>query len=612
MRYAQSKTKAFRVSANQINNIALEPVPPLEMRRYAWIIWYGKWTIFTCIVLAVWITGYYGFQISQPRYGAELTIEIAPQTADLRDVSDHWPAPPSDNASLNTQAAIMLSDRVLQQVVRQQGLLRDPEFNRYLTPVSTLSITDIRDTLREVVSGQARFIPNDEAVLDKTVNNLRNALAAEPVPDTHLLSLTARSQNQNKAAELANATAATFVAMQIAERDAQAQADIDWLSLRVAELRQGLRSQERAADALEAALQAPESAASLQLALAVEEIEQERATLIAMRDDLAEDRSLSAPERTSRERLSQGVADLTELLNQISLDQPNAIEARARLDQINRDADASRLLLDAFLERLQAAQVQRGLDAADARILAPATSGSYLGPRRILMIELAALMGLIAGVFIVGLRHVSRSGVLHRRMLAATTGTPVMDALTIDEIREFAPSAAARLRRGLYLANGRTMPQVILLASADGYGDQSVIGQLLSTGAESTLLVQFTAEPIAKSDAALATHVERSAETDRDLSELASELQTWRTQFELILIDAGEVDLNSVAPILATYADICLLTVPFATSALDQAEAAHAILRDAATTTVKTVLTGVRPRKHCQFARCYSAVSAPT
>jgi uncharacterized protein involved in exopolysaccharide biosynthesis len=601
------------VPENRSDPFALEPVAPLDLGRLLWVVWYGKWLIAVCVAAAVWLGGYYVFHLNQPRYAATATLRIDPQPTNLRDVSDHWPAPPTDLASLNTEIAILLSDRIIAQVVSQQGLLDDPEFNRYLVPPGALSPATLRDILRARISGVAKPPPDAAAVFDKTVDNLRAALSASHPRDTYLFHLTAVSRDPEKAAQLANAVAASYVASQIAEQDEATRADITWLGTRVAELRRLLQEQETGITRLHAAALVQDASGLDRLAEAVRSAEQDQATLVAALTEIDNATPQTARERATRAQIATALDQQTAQTARLSAQLAAQSTGLADLQQAEREAEATRVLYEAFLVRLQEAQVQRGLDAATARILAPATAGSYAGPQKILIIEVAALLGLFAGLALVALQHMRRRGVLFAEMVETVTGAPVVASLERGTIAG-RPVAGAKLRRGLMIANRRQVPQVIMVTGPEGQRGTGRMIALLTQGSPKarSLIVTTDVGSLPRGLAAQATIATISENDLQDWASLKAQFQIWRDAYDLIVIDGGAAAPASPALLLAELADICLFSVRWAATPTAKVGAAHARLRAAAPTAIATVLTGIHPRKLRQFARCYAPVSAPT
>jgi uncharacterized protein involved in exopolysaccharide biosynthesis len=605
-----------QVKPTATDPFAMTRIAPLDLARLLYVVWSGKWIIACAVAVFVWFAGYYGFHIAQPRYTATATLRIDPQPVDLRDVSEHWPAPPTDLASLNTDLAILTSDRILSQVVRDADLLADPEFNRYLAPPAGFSPNALRSLLRQLITGIPPKVPDEAAVLDKTIANLRAALSARHPPETYLLTLSASSRAPEKAVGLANATAATYVADQIAQKDAAARADIDWLGARVAELRQQLQSQEAAITDLLASAQIAEASDLDALSEAVRDSQLEQTTLIAAIAALPDRATSTQREAATRAQLTTELAALTDHTTRITAQLASQSAGLAALDQSRREAEATRVLYQAFLARLQEAQVQRGLDAADARILAPATTARYSGPRRVLLIEVSALLGGIFGLGLVTLRHLGRRGILHPAMLAEVTGQTTLMSLDTAEMADASGKDAAQLRTSIFLANKRQLPQVVLVTGADGQSGERQIIDLLITGAaletQRILLLRTasTAETRPTPEG-IARETLRAPDLLRP-DALQAQVRAWRKDYDLIILEAGPVAADPDTALLATQADFTLFAVRWAKTTMSEVREGQQALKSGTEKPIGFILTGTQPRKMRHFARCYPASSGPT
>lgn len=606
---------AEHVTPTATDPFAMIRIAPLDVARLLYVVWSGKWIIACAIAVSVWLGGYYGFHVAQPRYTATATLRIDPQPVDLRDVSEHWPAPPTDLASLNTDIAILTSDRILAQVVRDADLLADPEFNRYLAPPASLSPNALRSLLREMITGTPQELPDEAAVFDKTVANLRAALSARHPPETYLLTLSASSRNPEKAVSLANAIAATYVADQIAQKDAATRADIDWLGTRVAELRRRLQSQEARISDLRATAQIADASDLDALSEAVRDSQLEQTNLIAAIAALPDRATATPREAATRAQLTTELGALTDHTTRISAELASQSAGLAALDQSRREAEATRVLYQAFLARLQEAQVQRGLDAADARILAPATTGRYAGPRRVLLIEVSALLGGIFGLGLVALRHLGRRGMLHPAMLAEVTGQMTLMSLNKAEMEGTSGKAAAHLRTSLFLANKRQLPQVVLVTGANGQSGQDRIIDLLIKGAapETDRILVVSAASTAEdrpTPEGIAHEMLRAPDLLRP-DALQAQFHAWHKDYELIILAGGPVAANPDTALLATQADFTLFAVRWAKTTASEVRDGQCALLAASNKPTGFILTGTQPRKMQHFARCYPASSGP-
>ncbi len=586
----------------------LTQIPPLDIRRLLAVLWYGKLILLVSVGLAVWGGGYYAFHINQPRFAATVTLRVDPQATDLRDVSEHWATPATDKASLNTELTILTSHEVLSRVVESEALLHDPEFNRYLVVQSPFSLRALRDWLRTMVTGQAADTPNDRAILDKTVQNLRDALQATNPRDTYLFRLRVTSRDAAKAARLANAIAASYVASQVINKDTAAKADIAWLDSRVAELREQLQRQENRITALRATAQLQDANALAALSNAVLESDQQTAALSAELADLATltqpDARQLAEQSQLQDQLIMAAAQGSRLSRQLA----EQSAGLAELEQMQRDADATRILYEAFLSRLQETQVQQGLDVPDARILAPATIGQFAGPRRVVILQVSALLGGIIGVFLIAARHLRRKRIVCETMLSDITGQPVGGIIPTIARGTYSTGALRNLQTEILLTN-ELRTQVIMVGT---------IGKPSETGNIAEALARCYKE-VGENVLLLSDHAADQADvyTLRPLPEIRlnianDEISDWRQDFDRIIVDTGLILKNKPKLTLGRNADVVLFCARWSIATKHEAAAAFRMLQRITKAPIVTALTDVHPRKLRRFARMYPPMPVPT
>lgn len=194
-----------------------------------------------------------------------------------------------------------------------------------------------------------------------------------------------------------------------------------------------------------------------------------------------------------------------------------------RLRQLERDADASRLLYETMLKRLKETSEEVELQAAGARILSPADPP--LRPesgRRRLILAMAAAFGTLAGVGLVFLREQLDDSVRSPRQVEELTGYPVLATIpairrrdrrdAVRLLRERPSSSLAEsvrnLRTSLLYGNGAHPPTVVLFTS-------SVPGEGKSTTA---LLTALTGRQMGKSAIIVDCDLRKPASGGADLA----------------------------------------------------------------------------------------------
>ena len=68
-----------------------------------------------------------------------------------------------------------------------------------------------------------------------------------------------------------------------------------------------------------------------------------------------------------------------------------------KLQELERELEATRILYETFLTRLKEATVQRGLQQADSRILSEAIVGRYVEPQKMRIVLVTAFFGTVLG-----------------------------------------------------------------------------------------------------------------------------------------------------------------------------------------------------------------------
>ena len=624
-----------------------DTVPPLDVLGLLAVVWRGKWLIALTTICAIILGGYYAFHMVGPRYGATAALQIDLQPTTLPDVSDPWTGPGTDPASLNTEVTVLTSNRILGQVVDDLDLLADPEFNRYLQPQSPYAINAIRGRIRHFLAGTTDVPPDTAAIYEKTIQNLRSAMTATRPRDTYLFEITARSARPEKAVTLANAAAAIYVADQLRIRDETSQAAESWLNSRVATLREQLEQQEIAVTTLIATAQIQQDAQldalSNQVLAAEQALDQARTVLTQME---AQNSTTIAQQRGIVVELT-GRRDL--LRSQLSAQSAGLVS----LHQMQREADATRALYETFLTRLQQTRLQRGLEHPNSQIIAPATAAQYLGPRKTLIVTIAAFLGGLLGFGLVGLREALQTSVRDVETLHNATRLPVIAQISHSETntpRKLRLAIAAggsstlgqatrAIRAQLMLASDDRAPTVIACTSSiagEGKTAHSLaLANALANGGKRVLLLSMDqtngglirhlnirphlglSDVIAGNvslteatmkDAPLGFDVllGRIQATDQDITltdSFGTLMDTLRDTYDHVIINAPPVLDDPTTTLLAQHADAVIYAVRWSKTPLRTVQSGLARLDGAAAPATGLILSKVGKRAMAQRRR---------
>ncbi|MEO1638564.1 MAG: exopolysaccharide transport family protein [Pseudomonadota bacterium] len=619
--------------------------PSVDLLHLLRILWFGKWVILC--VMAVWIgaAGYYAFAIAQPRFTATATLQVEVQPVSLQDVSEQWPNPDTGVASLNTEVTILTSANILGQVVAELDLLNDPEFNRYLTPMSPYAPRAIRTRLRHFLSGTSEAPTGPLAVYEKTIENLRGAVTANRPRDTYIFQISATSGDADKAARIANTAANIYIQNQIAAKDDAAREAVGWLQGRVTELESKLHDQETAITALISTAQIQEDGKLDALSNAVLALDSQigatEAALAQLQANGSETVRNIAEAQQVATQLAELQAERTRLQHQLSAQSAGLVA----LHQMQREAEATQTLYQAYNRRLQETRVQQGLAQPNSRIIAAATAGQYAGPRKVYILALAMLVGALTGIALVMLRQSFRNGVYDVKHLQDIGGVPVLASVAdtaLPRPRKFinrlgqnrlpalakavfairshvqlgspskaagscllcisavAEEGAAEITLGLAQALGQAGQRVLLVsADPDALGKLARGLSLVTVGAAGEADTPNAAlRPFAGCSFDIVNTHTCDESADLILTDAFAEgLSTLRARYDTVLILGPPINTHPETSVLARQADQALLCARWGRTSGAEIAAALAALRNHEVRIAGTVLTKVNHRK---------------
>lgn len=491
-------------------------------------VWRGRWLVGTC-VLAVMFGGWiYAEKIETPVYRATAVVIMQGQTENLLDLESVIGSLGTDGVSLNSEIEVLKSRKLLAQVVERLNLTNDPEFNAALRPPSTRTrirrwvaglFSDQRPTEQPIEQTETAEVQN----LNRTSGALLRALEVTNVPRSRVFEITISSEDPLKAARIADAYVDEYITGQLEIKFAASERASAWLSERVADLRVELENSESRINAfsastdlispevlliqeqqlkdtrarIESLREAVDADVELLGKLQNANTEKEKinisqdSQLIRLFEDLEEPgikeefdqkfsqivNRLQSDIETQNDRIStlqRSAQDLADTVNRLNSD---LIE----LQQLRREAEASRLLYEYFLSRLKEVSAQQGIQQADSRVLSSAViPGAPSTPRVNLVIVASALLGGLLGVAIVLLREAQVNTFRNSRELETETGytllgqiplVPARERQNVSKYLQNKPASAAaeairNLRTSIQMSNTKNSSQVIAITSS--------------------------------------------------------------------------------------------------------------------------------------------------
>lgn len=449
-----------------------------------------------------------------------------------KDLTPNSQTSDGNTAYVENQMRVLTSDKVLRQVVDQEGLATDVEFGAKPPPLLGLPGALLRAAL-----GRNTEVDLPEA---KALRQLRHAVWAERPQGSYVVDLFVSTMIPEKSARIANAIAALYVESERGVRNDAAQRISQSLTARAEELRQRLRAVEQKVESYRQAhdildvgaastagsdirllSQEQLSQMNQQVSLAkartsqaqarVDQIERLRdegagysafadavqsATITQLRTRYSAAREIEAslattlgPQhprlaaaraqvqdiengineelariaRSARgdlERARNDEADLVARLETLKLASVTTNKAQVELRELEREANASRVVYESFLVRSREISEQKGLDTSSERVLSPAVAPVDAdGPRSLFVLAFAAVFALGLGSILALVREQFDDSLRGPGQVAAMTGLPVLATIT-----DLAIPATKRMPAGSgaqVLLHSESLPAVV-------------------------------------------------------------------------------------------------------------------------------------------------------
>ncbi|MGZ2256674.1 AAA family ATPase [Roseobacter sp. A03A-229] len=501
-----------------------------QLASIASTIWRGKWRVLLTTLIAAGLGSGYVFAIATPIFKADVFLVLETREEQVIDLEGVISGLSADASVVETEVEVLRSRGLAEKVVDELGLISDPEFNPELFPPSP--VDHARDLLASYVpafAAPASAPLTPEQQMAGVVHELLENVTVHNIGDSLVFQLGAASTSPDKAALIANTFAEAYILDQLQVKyDATRQATV-WLTERVAELKTELESSEAAVkdfqsstnlidaetlavldrqmkDIRERLQTARADLTTTQLAEAEITAQDSAAGLLTLTGDAVLRRLLpangAAPTAAQQQNIDNRVDQIraraaleteratnrTEALAASLRDLEAQISAQSKdlitLEQLTREAEASGLLYEYFLNRLKETSAQQGIQQADSRILSSAVAPITPAlPRIPLVLAVAALLGALFGMAI-ELRRAAVSGFGFRTAqdLEKTTGKPVFGEIPIVRARDrkayftyvttkpvsALAEALRNLRTSVMMSTPDQSPRIVMVSSALG------------------------------------------------------------------------------------------------------------------------------------------------
>ncbi len=668
------------------------------------VLWRGKILIILSVIIAILVGGYYAYVAAVPLYRSTAVVILQTKQQSIVDLQSVVGGINGDNSEVKSEVEVLRARSLMGKVVDRLDLTNDPEFNIRLQPPSLIDET--KEQVKSLLGlSRAPTVPEVDRVRDSTTLELLKHVQVRNIPQSLVFEITAETTNAKKSALLADTIVELYILNQLDVKFQATEQAKSWLSNRVVELQDQLEVSEMAvadfssstnlvsADALQA-LDRQLKDIRDRMTDTNRALDQAQTNLMtlkaagnpAAKAEAAQDAQLNTllagiatdPEvtRAFDARFEQIIAraDLevmrqanqftalktseAALQDQIDVQSGELIE----LQQLTREAEASRLLYEYFLTRLKETSAQQGIQQADSRVLSNAVVPNWAAaPRKGFILVVSALLGFIIGAGIVFLLELRKSGFRDAPDLERTTGYTVLGQIpsisarnrrnTLKYLSERPTSAAAEairnLRTSIMLSNVDEPPQIIISTSSipgEGKTTNSLaltqnmgrmgrkvllmegdirrrtfsqyFDDLPTKGLVSVLDGKATIDEAIYHNKTLQADMLVGEKTDTNAADLFSSvkfaelLKTLRGRYDTIIIDTPPVLIVPDARIIAQNVDAVLFTVKWNSTAREQVEEGLSMFRTGRIRIGGLVLSQIDSKQMKRYGGKYGNYSA--
>jgi len=484
-------------------------------------LWRGKWIILSLSLLGAILAGYYAFRVAEPTYRATTEMALSFDQQPVLDIESVMTGVSSDTSSLNTEMKLIRSHELASRLVDQLNLEEDPEFNPAMR-----QDTGFKGWIKSWLAPSDAVAPTDMAIRNEVIDRVKDVITTSIERDSYVFSISALTSSPVKSVLLVNTLAQIYQDDQIAIKVDGTRAAAVWLSEQVSELRAELEQRQGEINDLRAstALVSPEALAALntqsvelagQLQEAQVKLSQTTQTLsalqaaagadVAARAQAADDAQLRSSAarasagdtaalqsfdrrfqqlllkaRSDRKQLTTYVADLQAQTDRLTAQFDSQGTNLIKVQQLERETEATRVLYETFLNRLRETSVQMGVQEAGSRVISEATKGEYIAPRKSIITLMGIFLGaLIASAIVMGREFMQNTfrtaDDLERSTHISVVGQiPKIPAegrietinYLVDKPTSAAAEAVRNLRTSILMSNIDNPPQVIMMTSS--------------------------------------------------------------------------------------------------------------------------------------------------
>lgn len=490
-------------------------------------LWRGKYWIALVTAISILIGGYYSYAVAVPKYRSTAVVILETDQQQLLDLQSVVGGLSGDTSEVNSEVEVLRARSLMGKVVDLLDLVNDPEFNGNLREPSDLYALQVG--IKDVFGLTPPVVPlHDEELAKRTrdsvISKLLAVMTVRNVPQSLVFQVTVETESARKSALIADTVVELYILNQIEVKFEATETATLWLSERVAELQvtlegaeaevsnfsattdlvsvEGLQALERQIkelrDRVELMAISREALVSKVDTLEVAETRADQAALVddaqlmrllpRVQDDETFQQAFDSRLALVKARLQADLGRLDQQLSALRASEKALVtdleqqsDDLISLQQLTREAEATRVLYQYFLTRFNETSVQQGIQQADSRILSDAVvPDAPSEPRKSLILAMSGMLGLMLGVGAILMREARNNGFRTAGDLERATGYTVLGQIPLipvktrrdvlryltDKPMSAAVEAYRNMRTSLMLSHIDNPPKVIMLTSA--------------------------------------------------------------------------------------------------------------------------------------------------
>ncbi len=229
----------------------------IDLRQVLLTIWRRKAVILVCVFLITTLAALVVFQLT-PRYTASAKVMLDTRRNQVVDIGAVLSGLSANDATVMSEVEILKSRSLMERLVKQLGLIDDPEFNDKLRPEGFIAgilnpMNWIPESWYNTIVGASpdQGLTEDEKAVrikSEVVNAVTKRFSIQPIRRSYVINLSFTSEDPRMAALVTNTLADLYIVDQLEAKFDATRRATSWLNDRLTDLRKKVNDTEKAVE----------------------------------------------------------------------------------------------------------------------------------------------------------------------------------------------------------------------------------------------------------------------------------------------------------------------------------------------------------------------------